>query len=60
MISIALVHVCKIAPINLVIVSVLQLFESKFSYLFYYRHIFMCMACKLFCNLGVTLCVYSL
>jgi hypothetical protein len=34
MISIALLHVCKIAPINLVIVNVLQLFEIYIFNLF--------------------------
>ncbi len=60
MISIVLLHVCKIAPINLVIVNVLQLFENKFCYLFYYHCIFICTVCKFLCNLGLNSCVYSL
>jgi hypothetical protein len=60
MISIALLHVCKIAPINLVIVNVLQLFEKQIVIFFYYCCILTCMACKLLCNLGLNSCVYSL
>jgi hypothetical protein len=59
MISIVLVNVYKIAPINSIIVNVLQLFENKFCYFFYDCRIFICMACKLLCNLGLNSCAYS-
>ncbi len=60
MISIALVHVYKIAPINSINVNVLQFFEGKFCYFFYYCRIFICMVYKLLHNLGLNSCAYSL